>query len=125
MFLCVYDLRRVIAMHWHAMFVRRTTATAILRRCGSLLVSGRSATDAALAKLKESNLRFAMSEVSKLKPIAARRMDTAQAQHPSPSVSIWSTTMRLTRNYDGPNETKAWVSPLFADLVIVNLSLPC
>lgn len=75
MFLCVYYLRRVIAMHWHAMFVRRTTATAIL-------VSGRSATDAALAKLKESNLRFAMSEVSKRKPIAARRMDTAQAQHP-------------------------------------------
>jgi hypothetical protein len=33
MFLCVYYLRRVIAMHWHAMFVRRTTATAILKRC--------------------------------------------------------------------------------------------
>jgi hypothetical protein len=49
---------------------------------GWLLVSGRSATDAALDKFKESNLRFAMSEVSKLKPIAARRMDAAQAQHP-------------------------------------------
>jgi len=33
MFLCVYCLRRVIAMHWHAMFVRRTTAIAILKRC--------------------------------------------------------------------------------------------
>jgi hypothetical protein len=32
MFLCEYYLRRVIAMHWHATFVRRTTATAILRR---------------------------------------------------------------------------------------------
>ena len=66
-----------------------------------------------------------MSEVSKLKPIAARRMDTAQAQHPFAISVNLSTTMRLTRNYDGSNETKAWVSPLFADLVIVNLSLPC
>jgi len=33
MFLCVYYLRRVIAMHWHSVFVRCTTATAILRRC--------------------------------------------------------------------------------------------
>jgi hypothetical protein len=49
---------------------------------GWLLVSGRSATDAALDERKESNLRFAMSEVSKLKPIAACRMNTAQAQHP-------------------------------------------
>jgi len=37
--------------------------------------------DAALAKLKEGNLRFATSEVSKGKPTAARRADTAQAQH--------------------------------------------
>jgi len=29
----VGHFRRVIAMHWHAMFVRRTTTTAILRRC--------------------------------------------------------------------------------------------
>ena len=33
MFLCVYYLRRLIAMHWHAMFVRCTTATVIPRRC--------------------------------------------------------------------------------------------
>src|SRR5205823_9351270 len=38
--------------------------------------------DAALAKLKEGNLRFAASEVSKGKPTAARRTETAQAQHP-------------------------------------------
>jgi len=38
--------------------------------------------DAALAKLKEGNLRFASSEVSQSKPTAARRMETAQAQHP-------------------------------------------
>ena len=38
--------------------------------------------DAALAKLKEGNLRFASSEVSQSKPIAARRAETAQEQHP-------------------------------------------
>ena len=38
--------------------------------------------DAALAQLKEGNLRFATSEVSKGKPIAARRKETAQGQHP-------------------------------------------
>jgi len=38
--------------------------------------------DAALAKLKEGNLRFASSEVSQSKPTAARRTETAQAQHP-------------------------------------------
>jgi len=38
--------------------------------------------DAALTKLKEGNLRFATSEVSQGKPIAARRKETAQAQHP-------------------------------------------
>src|SRR5438067_11937757 len=38
--------------------------------------------DAALVKLKEGNLRFATSEVSKGKPTAARRKETAQAQHP-------------------------------------------
>jgi len=38
--------------------------------------------DAALAKLKEGNLRFATIEVSKGKPTAARRKETAQAQHP-------------------------------------------
>jgi len=37
---------------------------------------------AALAKLKEGNLRFATNEVSKGKPTAARRKETAQAQHP-------------------------------------------
>ena len=40
------------------------------------------AADGALAKLKEGNLRFAMSEESKGKPTAARRKETAQAQHP-------------------------------------------
>src|SRR5438552_2693459 len=38
--------------------------------------------DTALAKLKEGNLRFATSEVSQSKPTAARRKETAQAQHP-------------------------------------------
>ena len=38
--------------------------------------------DAALAKLKEGNLRFTTSELSKSKPTAARRKETAQGQHP-------------------------------------------
>jgi len=38
--------------------------------------------DAALAKLKDGNLRFASSEVSQSKPTAARRAETAQEQHP-------------------------------------------
>jgi carbonic anhydrase len=38
--------------------------------------------DAALAKLKEGNLRFATSETSQGKPTSARRAETAQAQHP-------------------------------------------
>jgi carbonic anhydrase len=38
--------------------------------------------DSALAKLKEGNLRFVTSEVSQSKPTAARRAETAQAQHP-------------------------------------------
>src|SRR2546429_3953802 len=38
--------------------------------------------DAALAKLKEGNLRFSTSDVSQGKPTAARRSETAQAQHP-------------------------------------------
>ena len=36
----------------------------------------------ALAKLKEGNTRFAESKVSQGKPTAARRAETAQAQHP-------------------------------------------
>ena len=38
--------------------------------------------DAALAKLKEGNARFVGSKVSQSKPTAARRAETAQAQHP-------------------------------------------
>jgi carbonic anhydrase len=38
--------------------------------------------DAALAKLKEGNARFSGSKVSEGKPTAARRAETAQAQHP-------------------------------------------
>jgi len=38
--------------------------------------------DAALAKLKEGNARFVNSKVSQGKPTAARRAETAQAQHP-------------------------------------------
>jgi carbonic anhydrase len=38
--------------------------------------------DAALAKLKEGNARFATSKVSSEKPTAVRRAETAQAQHP-------------------------------------------
>src|SRR5438045_1431232 len=38
--------------------------------------------DVALAKLKKGNLRFTTSELSKGKPTAARRKETAQAQHP-------------------------------------------
>jgi carbonic anhydrase len=37
---------------------------------------------AALAKLQEGNARFANSQVSQGKPTAARRADTARAQHP-------------------------------------------
>ena len=82
MFLCVYYLRRVIACTGTPCSCDARPRPRSSNDIGSLLVSGRSATDAAFAKLKESNLRFAMSEVSKRKPIAARRMDTAQAQHP-------------------------------------------
>src|SRR5256885_2870538 len=42
--------------------------------------------DAALAKLKEGNARFSSSKVSQGKPTAAKRAETAQAQHPLPSV---------------------------------------
>jgi carbonic anhydrase len=38
--------------------------------------------DEALAKLKEGNARFATSKVSASKPTAARRAETAKAQHP-------------------------------------------
>src|SRR5258708_23306286 len=38
--------------------------------------------DAALAKLKEGNARFVGSKVSQSKPVAARRAETAQSQHP-------------------------------------------
>ncbi|MGH8093460.1 MAG: carbonic anhydrase [Chthoniobacterales bacterium] len=38
--------------------------------------------DAALAKLKEGNARFDTSKVSASKPTTARRVETAQAQHP-------------------------------------------
>jgi carbonic anhydrase len=38
--------------------------------------------DSALAKLKEGNARFASSKDSSSKPTAAKRAETAQAQHP-------------------------------------------
>src|SRR6478672_12319867 len=38
--------------------------------------------DAAIAKLKEGNLRFTGSEESKGKPTTARRSEIAQTQHP-------------------------------------------
>ena len=38
--------------------------------------------DQALAKLKEGNARFVHAELSAAKPTAARRAETAQAQHP-------------------------------------------
>jgi carbonic anhydrase len=38
--------------------------------------------DAALAKLKEGNVRYVSSKVSAGKPTAARRAETAQSQHP-------------------------------------------
>jgi carbonic anhydrase len=38
--------------------------------------------DAAIAKLKEGNLRFTGSEESKSKPTSARRTEIAQTQHP-------------------------------------------
>ena len=38
--------------------------------------------DSALAKLKEGNTRFFSSKVSEGKPTAAKRAETAQAQHP-------------------------------------------
>src|SRR5262245_9145972 len=40
------------------------------------------APDAALAKLKEGNARFASSTMSQAKPTAERRAATAQGQHP-------------------------------------------
>ena len=83
MFLCVYYLRRrdrhALARHVRATHDRDRDSQTMSAGC---LLAGAVPTDAALAKLKESNLRFAMSEVSKLRPIAARRMDTAQAQPP-------------------------------------------
>jgi carbonic anhydrase len=39
-------------------------------------------TEAALAKLKEGNARFVTNKVSTPKPTAAKRVETAQAQHP-------------------------------------------
>ena len=83
MFLCVYYLRRrdrhALARHVRAMYDRDRDPQTMLVR---YLLAGAVLLTPTLAKLKESNLRFAMSEVSKLKRIAARRMDTAQAQHP-------------------------------------------
>jgi len=38
--------------------------------------------ESALAKLKEGNLRFSSAKVSEGKPTAARRAETAKAQHP-------------------------------------------
>jgi carbonic anhydrase len=40
------------------------------------------APDVALIRLKEGNARFASSQVSRSKPTAAKRAETAQAQHP-------------------------------------------
>jgi carbonic anhydrase len=56
------------------------SVAALLRAADPLAASVPA--DAALAKLKEGNLRFASSEVSKGQPTAARRKETAQAQHP-------------------------------------------
>jgi carbonic anhydrase len=53
-------------------------AFAIAEEHSDALVSA----DAALAKLKEGNARFVTSKVSSSKPIAARRAETAQGQHP-------------------------------------------
>jgi carbonic anhydrase len=53
-------------------------AFAIAEEHSDALVSA----DAALAKLKEGNARFVNSKVSSSKPIAARRAETAQGQHP-------------------------------------------
>ena len=39
-------------------------------------------TEAALAKLKEGNARFVRNKVSTAKPTTAKRIETAQAQHP-------------------------------------------
>jgi carbonic anhydrase len=39
-------------------------------------------TEAALAKLKEGNARFVRNKVSTAKPTTAKRLETAQAQHP-------------------------------------------
>ena len=38
--------------------------------------------EAALAKLKDGNVRFYSSKVSESKPVAAERQETAKAQHP-------------------------------------------
>jgi carbonic anhydrase len=70
------------------MKLSKLTLLAAIGSCSvtALFASDPSATsvspDAALAKLKEGNLRFATSPTSKEKPTTERRTETAKGQHP-------------------------------------------
>jgi len=61
-------------------------AGAITLAAGTVLLAAEHARsvspDDALAKLKAGNQRFATSQVTEGKPVAARRAETAQSQHP-------------------------------------------
>src|SRR3954471_18707736 len=57
-------------------------ATLALAAVGSDHAAAPAGADAALAKLQEGNARFVHSTVSTGKPTAARRAETATAQHP-------------------------------------------
>lgn len=63
--------------------------TAIALRGGAMAADPATqsvAPDEALARLKPDNERFAQSKVSEGKPVAARRAETAQEQHPFASI---------------------------------------
>ncbi len=63
-----------------------TTVTVTILTAGTVLFAAEHAKsvspDDALAKLQAGNKRFATSKVTEGKPVAARRAETAQSQHP-------------------------------------------
>ena len=71
-------------MKLHHGIITFVTATSLA--AGSVLFAAQRAksvgSDDALAKLQVGNNRFATSKVSEGKPVAARRAETAQSQHP-------------------------------------------
>lgn len=66
--------------------VATTTSLFTLLAAGSVLFAAEDvkpvAPDAALAKLQAGNERFATSKVTEGRPVAAKRAETAQTQHP-------------------------------------------